>query len=299
MSELPLSFVLRFDIKTLSSIWENSGTSDGTREYITNNLGLFCEKYNIPITRTFGEFLSAYHWKRYREDYPEKKDQQKLLIYISTGELELVKIALSKEPKLISFAIYQAVLHNQTEVLKYLNTVDDYLNYIDAIPALPTVISCAVDTKNMKLLVEYLTDDLLKNNFDDILSLAVQAKWEEGIFFLLSKGEITSWNKIFEEACNEGNLELVKYCVGRSKERNLNVGLNYSAKSKNLELCKYLVSVGADVVSGCMSRASEANWMEGVLFFIELGDSSYKQSYIETVHNYDFICVDFLHRVLH
>lgn len=267
MSEQLLGLMLRFDVDGLTKLWFDEKTPETSREYIKRNVRALCKRGELPQTSSFEEFLKSYYDKRYIEDFPRSTDIQKLLHYSSTGDVLLVRIAIGIIPSCLNLAIYQAAKYEQEEMLDYLYIVDRNNKKSGRVPS---IISCAIHTKNMRLLLKYITNDLITEHLDTFLLLSAHEKWNEGVNYFLKIGKVKDLNYVLQKASTMGCLDLVAHCVENGHSCNLNDVLNSSIGSKNVELCKYLILKGAKVTVETLRRTSSCNWIEGAIFLIEM-----------------------------
>lgn len=287
MNTTLVPLILRFNVKTLMSLWFSPETKENVKTSILEHMNLLCETNNLPITNSFEEFLSSYNEKRYKEEFPSKSDIQKLLHYVSLGDLELTKIAISKEPGFIHFANYQAMKNNKTDIIDYLSSLDGFKS---------DCIETIVRVRNLDLLLRSVTSE----NSDSFLCSCIDQKWDDATYVLLEKYKITNLDLVTSTSCSSGNLDLVKYCIKNSNFVYRSNLLEHSAKGKNIDLCKYLISLygySIKTYNQCMVEASSVDWIEGIIFFLKLGATDIENSVEASKSNEDHICTEFFYKI--
>lgn len=169
------------------------------------------------------------------------------------------------------------------EMLKY-EKFNVEINYLDL----------AAKSKNMKM-VKYI-----ENIFPTQTGLngAVLSRWEDGIEYFESKGEndweaamsraaSVGWKEGFLRFADKGQIDW-KGSVAESPT----LPSEYNAvTSKNMKFVKFFIDHGATDWNNYLIYAEEAEWLDGVILFIEKGATNRKPVLFDalTACNYDVV----------
>lgn len=101
---------------------------------------------------------------------------------------------------------------------------------------------------------------------------------KKGIKILIKKGRINFQDGL-EGACEGGHNDLVKMFIDKAQVyKQLNLALNYAAKGGHIEIIKFLINEGADILTCDSAGACEGGYTEVVDYMFELKNTYYNNA---------------------